>query len=71
MTKSKFKEIFESNRKLAQDNEKASIVSNNGTSESVLESLRSLSDPKEMKKAVTELSNDMYETFKEVHKVEA
>jgi len=70
MTKTKFKEIFENSRKLAQDNEKANIVSNNGTSESVLKSLKLLSDPKEMQKAVNELSNDMYETFKEVHKVD-
>lgn len=68
MTKAKFKEIFKNNRELALSNEKASIISNNGTSANVLSSLRKLSDPKEMQKAVTELSNDMHETFKEVHK---
>lgn len=52
MTKSKFKGIFEINRKKAQeDNLKAEIVSNNGTSQSVLESLRALSDPKKMNKS--------------------
>ncbi|MCX6076414.1 MAG: hypothetical protein NTW78_05935 [Campylobacterales bacterium] len=68
MTKDKFLEIFEDSRKSAQDNEKAEIVSNNGTSESVLKHLRTLSDPLEMKKAVNELSGEMYETFREVHK---
>ncbi|DAB30557.1 MAG TPA: hypothetical protein CFH84_03430 [Sulfurimonas sp. UBA12504] len=70
MKKEKFLEIFEDSRKSAHDNEKAEIVSNNGTSESVLKHLRTLSDPVEMQKAVTELSDDMYETFKEVYKVE-
>jgi hypothetical protein len=72
MTKNKFKEIFEINRKKAQENNlKADVVSNNGTSQSVLDSLKALSDPEEMKKAVDELSTDMYETFQAVHKADA
>lgn len=72
MTKEKFKKIFEINRKKAQDNNlKAEIVSNNSTSQSVLNSLKALSDPQEMQKAVNELSLDMYETFQAVYKVEA
>ena len=72
MTKTRFKEIFDINRKEAQENNfKAEIVSNNGTSQSVLDSLRALNDPKEMQKAVDELSIDMYETFQAVHKVDA
>ncbi len=71
MTKLKFKEIFENSRVLAKNNEKAKIVSNNGTSESVLKSLRELSDPSEMKRAVEELSEDMYETYKEVYEESA
>ena len=72
MTKDKFKKIFEINRKKAQENNlKAEVVSNNGTSKGVLDSLKALSDPEEMQKAVDELSADMYETFQAVHKVEA
>jgi len=71
MTKDKFKEIFEINRKKSQEyNLKAEVVSNNGTSQSVLDSLKVLSNPIEMQKAVDELSIDMYETFQAVHKVD-
>ena len=70
MTKEKFLEIFETNRQEAlAENERAEICSNNGTSESVLEHLRTLNDPQEMQKTVDDLSTDMYETYKEVHEV--
>ena len=68
MTKEKFLKIFEQNRQVAlQENEKAQVVSNNGTSESVLKHLRALNDPSEMQRTVDELADDMYETYKEVH----
>ena len=67
MTKIEFKEIFEKNRSLAKENTKADIVLNNGTSESVLKSLKLLSNPEEMENSVNLLSTDMYETFQKVH----
>jgi hypothetical protein len=68
MKKEKFLEIFEINRQEAlSKNEKAAIVSNNGTSESVLQHLRSLNDPDTMNKTVDELSCDMYATYQEVY----
>lgn len=52
---------------------KVDLVNNEtmgGTSESVLEYLRKLNDPLEMQKEVTELSDDMRDIFKEVHKID-
>jgi len=68
LTRDKFNEIMLRNRTEAGLITDELISCTNGTSEEVLEFLRSLNDPLTMENTVNELASNMNLTFCEVHR---
>lgn len=71
LTKEKFIEIMNKNRKECEDVVAEEVTCTNGTSREVLEFLKTLNNPEIMIKTVKELETEMFTTFNEVHKVKS
>ena len=71
LTKEKFIEIMNKNRKEWEDVVAEEVTCTNGTSREVLEFLKTLNNPEIMTKTVKELETEMFTTFNEVHKVKS
>lgn len=68
ISKERFHDLYRESKERASLNFKAEKVDTNGTSQEVLDHLRTLSDMSVMETTVANLEKQMFETFNSVHK---